>query len=543
MPDGGSFPRNLPLGDSIPGMDKDANTDNLVPQPSEKELVDLSALQDFDFGPSWSDATSAKPARKETGPRRSRPARKRGGPTGKRDRRPSKPRISRGADRAYEGKRQSGKRSKPPHRFEPPKKVVEVAFYPEEKGFRALCRAMKATSITYELFDIARILLKKPERHTVVIHPLQVSGEEADSGQGWFYVVKADGMPFLDEPDAIQHALSRCLDHCFTAETVQVDPPRGVFNTVRRCGITGELLGPPNYHRCKEITRDHHANRLPNMPFHKFESRIETVRDEAVIQAWVEKMKTLTRYTLKPEYGGERVFQEAELARAYVRAHLRDKLVSRVKTLRLEGGQTRELADPLIKANVEFSRDREIRFPLHTANRLRGRLRGQNFALFKRGSKGVSYVCAVKRKFRRPGQIFSDRVQQIIEFLEGHPGIPVREFSEQYLGFGIFGKETESAPELTEEQNDRLKALRVDFQWLLKEGYISEYADGKVFAHPIRSTGAKTKEELTLAKHAKNAKKGRKTTTEDSENTEGDKGAEGANEELGIKNEEWGRRE
>ncbi len=472
------------MGNSIPGMEKDANTKERVPRPPDKQPVDLSALRDFDFGPSWSDAASAKSAGKETGPRRSRPTRKRGDTTGKRDRRRSKPRKSRGEARSGERKDKPGKPTQRHPRFEPPPKVVEVDFVPEDKGFSALCRAMKATSITYDLFDIARILLRKPERHTVIIRPLIDSEEEVDPGRGWLYVVKADGMPFLDESDAVQHALSRCLDHCFTAETVEVEPPRGAFNLVRRCGITGELLGPPNYHRYKQIARDHHANRLSNMPFHKFESRIETVRDEAVIQAWVDKMKTLTRYALKPEFGGERVFEEAELARAYVRAHLRDKLVSREKSLRLEGRQTRKLVDPLIRANVEFSRDRQIRFPLHTANGLRGRLRGQNFVLYKKGSRGVSYVCAVKRKFRDPDQIFSDRVQKIIEFLEAHPGIPVREFTEQYLGFGIFGKETESAPALTEEQKDRLKALRVDFRWLLEEGYVSEYADGRVFAQP-----------------------------------------------------------
>ncbi len=494
MPAGGSFPRNHPLGNSIPAMAKDANTKERVPQPQEREPVDLSALRDFDFGPNWSDAATAKPAGKEPGPRRSRPTRKRGDPTRKRERRKSKPRTSRGEARSGERK---GKAGKPPQRhprFEPPPKVVEVDFVPEEIGFRALCRAMKANSITYDLFDIARILLRKPERHTVVIRPLQDSNEEDDPGRGWLYVVKADGMPFLDESAAVGHALSRCLDHCFTAETVEAEPPRGIFNVVRRCGITGELLGPPNYHRYKQITRDHHANRLSNMPFHKFESRIETVKDEAVIQAWVEKMKTLTRYALKPEFGGERVFQEAELARAYVRVHLKDKLVGRVKHLRLEGRQTRKLVDPLIKANIEFFRDRQIRFPLDTANGLRGRLRGQNFFLYKKGSKGVSYVCAVKRKFRDPDQIFSDRVQKIIEFLEAHPGIPIKEFTEQYLEFGIFGKESEPAPELTEEQKERLKALRVDFRWLLKEGYISEYADGRVFAH-TRRKGRRKKEE------------------------------------------------
>ena len=474
-------------------MDKEANTKEQDPQRSEKPLVDLSALRNFDFGPSWGDTTSNFPASGDSAPRRSRPPRRRGAPKEIGDRRRPKPKHSPREARKKKGKDLSGKGPKRSHRHEPPKEVVDVAFYPEQKAFRALCHAMKRTSLTYELFEIARILLKKAERHIVFIRPLQASEGENDPDQEYLWVVEWDGMPFLDEASAMRHALSRCLDHFFTVETIEVDPPRGIFNVVKRCGITGELLGPPNYHRYKQMTRDHHASRLSKMPFHKFESRIETVQDEAVIKAWMEQMKTLTQYTLKPKFGGERVFQEAELAKSYVNAHLRDKLVRKEKSARLEGRQTAKLVDPLIKAYVDFFRDRQIRFPLETANRLRGRLRGQNIYLHKKGSKGVTYACAVKRKFRDPDQVLSDRVEKILKFLETRPGIPYREFTEQFLGFSILGQEGESAPELTEEQQERVKALRVDFRWLLKEGYVSEYADSKVFAHIQKKKAAAQK--------------------------------------------------
>ena len=49
---------------------------------------------------------------------------------------------------------------------------------------------------------------------------------------------------------------------------------------------------------------------------------------------------------------------------------------------------------------IEGAYERQLRFPLDTANQLRGRLRREHFTIFKKGSKGVSYVCAVKRKFR-----------------------------------------------------------------------------------------------------------------------------------------------
>ena len=55
---------------------------------------------------------------------------------------------------------------------------------------------------------------------------------------------------------------------------------------------------------------DHHATRLSNIPFAKFESRIESVTEEEVIAEWLEKMKTQTTYVLKPEFGEPRTFED-----------------------------------------------------------------------------------------------------------------------------------------------------------------------------------------------------------------------------------------
>ncbi len=512
--DDGSFPRNSPPGKSIHSMDKDSKTDQPSPQSSEKKPVDLSILEDFDFGTNWSETTRSKPSIKRSGPRRTGPPRERGDQLERRDRRGFKPGSFLKNTGDEKGQSRPRKQLRPPHRPEPPKRVVEVAFYPEDNGFQALCKALKSSSITYELFEIARIILQKDERYYMIIRPLEVSANPVDPGQEWLYVGEVDGLPFLEESAAIRHAIPQCLDYFFICKTVEVEPPKGAFNFVQKCGITGELLGPPNYHRYKQIVKDHHAGKLSKVPFEKFESRIETVKDQTEIQAWLEKMKTMTTYTLKPEFGGKRVFEEAESARAYVMAHLKDKLVRSVKSMRLEGSQARNLVDPLIKSSVEFAKEQQRRFPLYTANLLRGRLRRQNFALYKKGAKGVSYVCAVKRKFRDPDQSFSDRVQKLIEVLEANPGVLFNEFREKYLGFATHGKAGEPVTELTKEQEEQVNALSVDFKWLLNEGYVSEYADGTVIAHPPKSAVSKAKGHTRKKEEGRRQKAGRQKNEE-----------------------------
>ena len=82
---------------------------------------------------------------------------------------------------------------------------------------------------------------------------------------------------------------------------------------INKCGVTGELLGPPNYHRYNQMVQQHYAAKVTRMPFEAFRSRIETVRDPEVVNQWLEKMKKVTRYTSKAPVrrgpGGRRLRQ------------------------------------------------------------------------------------------------------------------------------------------------------------------------------------------------------------------------------------------
>src|SRR5690606_25627773 len=90
-----------------------------------------------------------------------------------------------------------------------------------------------------------------------------------------------------------------------------------------------------------------------------------------------------------------------------------------------------------IRRAVEGALERQRRFPLDTANALRGRLRREHFTIFKKGSKGISYVCAVKRKFRVPGQTFAESLSTLISFIESHPMIRASELTGKFLGIEL----------------------------------------------------------------------------------------------------------
>lgn len=424
--------------------------------------------------------------------------------------RPRESRPTRGRESGHARRGRGAERAEAP--FRP---ILEADFYPDDAPFKALTQAIRTSCRTFELFEIAHLILEKPERWVCVArHPKQKEGEDA-----LLQASVPDGLPFLDEHTALNHVFTHHLGEFFEVETYEADPPKGTFQLLHRCGITGELLAPPNYHRYQAIIRDHHASRLPRMSFERFQERLESVRDEESIQAWLDKMKQRERYTLKAEFVPEGkeapVFEQIEDARLYLIGNLKDKLVRPAYSVRFLGKELRRLPEgDILRRSIEALHDRQMRFPLATANNLRGRLRRLNFAVYKKGSKGVSFVSAVKRRFRAPDEVLAENLADLIAFIEAHPNLKAPDLPREYLGMSaeIAHEESPSAeadagnadaaeatetpsekpreqapkaPTLSPDQ-EQVLALRRDLRYLVTQGYLIEYSDGRLVAPPVR---------------------------------------------------------
>lgn len=490
-----------------------------VPNDEERKSgdnpLDLSELSSMSLGPDWVSGNKPRPQVPEETKEYRGP-----GPRGPRkDRRGALPRK-----RASRGGHTPGRGEERPQReerfFKP---VVEVIFYPEEEPFRVLSQAIKTSCRTFELFEIARLILEKPDRYVCVVRdPEQKEGEPAK-----LYASVPDGLPFRSEEEALEHALRHYLEEFFEKETVEVEPPKGVFQQIHKCGFTGELLGPPNYHRYQALCREHHAAKLAHMPYSRFEQRIEASREEEDIQAWLEKMKAQTHY--KSKETPELVLTNFEDARLHLITQYREKLVRPAYSARFSGRALALLnpGDP-IRRSVEAVLDQQRKFPLDTANHLRGRLRRMHFAVYKRGSKGISFVCAVKRRFRKPDEVLADNLQELIDFLEAHPNFPAKDLPKAYLGIRPQAEKKPDAERAAEEvarevaddlkqtsvdatseetakaeeappqtpvpqengpddaQKQAIAQLKTDLRYLVSEGYVIEYSDGRLFVPPIR---------------------------------------------------------
>ena len=586
--------------------------------PKDFNKLDLSQLQGFSFGTQWAqDKTGASDRRdagdrppREGGDRRDAPRdrrafRKPAGPmTGNEPSRPAEgagapsARRNYGGDRPQGGERREGSnypsdsrrdgpgggryggRHEPIERGPYESPHFSATFYPEDTSFNALAKTIRSSCRTIELFEIARTVIDKLDRFVVVLTRKPAA---ADARPAPISIAVPDGLPFENDDAAIAHVLSQHLDKFFDKSDVEIDPPKGNFLVINKCTITGELLGPPNYHRYNQMVQQHFTAKIRGMSLEAYRNRIETIRDPEVVAQWLEKMKKTTRYTWKvstkaakpasaettagrpaaaaaatteappaalaaevaapateaaspapeapvtdapvaeatpaaateapaaaePSAVAEATadkpaapaFDNFEDARTYLLTQARDKIVRQADSARFHGKIAESLPDGEIRHAIEGALERQRRFPLDTANALRGRLRREHFTIFKKGSKGVSYVCAVKRKFRVPGQTFADSIGALISFIEAHPMIKASELATKFLGIKVPAKPPaapapagESAapaaeaaatePTLTIEERTKLSRMQGDLRWLVTEGYVTEFIDGRVFASP-----------------------------------------------------------
>ena len=587
-------------------MDDNAPKEN---SPVDFNKLDLTQLQGFSFGTQWTQDKSSPSDRRDREPGSDRPRRddRRDGPGGgvpaNRDRRsfrkpdgpvggggapagsggvaperrdyagggggggprregagdfrggPRRDGPSGGGEYRGAGPRYGGGRGEPQERvaygpYDSP--FFNVTFYPEDTSFNTLVQTIRKSCRTIELFEIARTVVAKTDRFVVVVarKPSAESGAPAGDASGrpakdGFHISVPDALPFESDEAAVAHVMANHLDKFFDKAEVEVDPPKGNYQVINKCGITGELLGPPNYHRYAQIVQQHHAAKVARMSLEAFRSRIETIRDPEVVNQWLEKMKKTTRYTWKltaapakpaaaavapaaeadaaaaPDAPAAEAapapavptFDSLEDARVFLLTQARDKVVRTTDSARFHGKVAETMPPGEIRAAIEGALERQRKFPLDTANALRGRLRREHFTIFKKGSKGVSYVCAVKRKFRVPGQTFADSIGALISFIEGHAMIRQSELATKYLGITLPAPAKPAAPTpaaaeaapaveagaaptpapavvapaeptLTPEERAKLVRMQGDLMWLVREGYVTEFIDGRLFASP-----------------------------------------------------------
>lgn len=166
-----------------------------------------------------------------------------------------------------------------------------MTLVPQKQAIQLVCKEIHQVARVYPLFDIAQIILAERNRSNAIF--------EISEKKEPLFRCKFEDAVYLTKEEALQHLLQADWRNRFVEEsTVEVEPPKGNFQSVAKCGISGESLGPPNYHAYQTEIRRIHRESFSHMPFESYLSKVRTERSEEAVNEWLESMKVQTRWRI-----------------------------------------------------------------------------------------------------------------------------------------------------------------------------------------------------------------------------------------------------
>lgn len=473
--------------------------------PDEAPLLDLSAL---DFRPSWakeSQAPSQHFVRDDRPERPQRPDRRGGGQGERRGGKPfgRGPRDQRGPRERREGREGRGPRDqRPPRRDERPEPPanpfpwLRIAFTATDPAVETVVQQIRHTGKTFSLFEIARILLRNPASYRIELSSLSKLPE------GPFYLVPADGSVWLSRETAVRHLLQAKMENFYRAEIVDIEPPKGNFSVVAVCGLSGSLLGPPNLHDYERRLRDLHREKFGRMDFEQFKSRLKMERDPETIEKWRASASKATRYYPAGAEEGGTALENLAAVEAHFAANLAGDQLLPSATASVPGDPRIAVVDPALSPLLAFAREEEARFPLRLAQSLSRALSGAGLRFHKSANRTTFVAASRPRHLDLAQTVVSDSIKRILDAIRSAKSIrrpqlldqlaPLPPKSEKTPGAPVAAPEAASAeiPALpvviapkTPEELAR-EAVVQDLLWLTHEGYVVEYADGRLESVP-----------------------------------------------------------
>ncbi len=444
--------------------------------PSETEL-DLDSL----FLPAWAQQPANKnlyakyegreEARDSRGDRPRRPPSDRS-----RNQRGPRPQQDRRTD--TRSGRSFGPRAdqRPPQeKFTPqPLPEVEVQFRPDEHGMDSLARQIKMTGRAYPLFGIAQIILEKPERHTVLFTTKK--NPEGGVVQPLF-VCALDDSVWLSEDEAVAYVLHKHFNTFYQPERTQTEPPKGTYTFVAQCGMSGVILGPPNYHDYQNQLRKLHAERFARLPFEMFKSRVRIVRDEAVVKKWIEDQSWKTEYVCLNVPEPLRVPNREEVEKHFRQTHLAS-IVKQVDSHQITGVVSRSLRCAPLQRLTRLKWEDQKRFPLQLATLLSQQFAVRGLQFFK-VNKTVTHVSVARPHYLDLETTpVSENVKRIVDFINSHPKCTRRQLFADLAPSALPTVQTPSEESKQPELTTEASAVISDLHWLVHQGHVIEFANG-----------------------------------------------------------------
>lgn len=385
------------------------------------------------------------------------------------------------------GRRPEGVRPPPPA----PLPEINFNLLPEDLSTDMVAKQIRVTGRAYPLFDIAHLMLAKPERHVV---RFDVKKKQDGTAIQPLFLCALDESIWLSEDDAVRHVLEKHFATFYQPEKTQIDPPKGVYTFVAQCGMSGVILGPPNYHDYQNQLRRLHAERFSRLPFEGFKARVKIVKDEEIVKKWVEEQSWKTEYNCLNLPEPLKLPSMEEVEKHFRQVHLAN-IIKSVDSHSCTGTQARNIRDRELMRMVRTRWEEQKRFPLQLATTLSQQFASRGLQFFK-VNKTVTHVAVARPHYLDlEATPVSEGVKKIVEFINATPKCTHKQLLAA-LAPAAAAPAPAPAPEAAApaegeaaapvaapapaavEPSAELAAVMTDLHWLVHQGHVIEFANG-----------------------------------------------------------------
>lgn len=356
---------------------------------------------------------------------------------------------------------------------------VDISLKPTTELMDLLVQTMKKTCITYRFFPIVTFFLHKNE-YKIVLTALKNNA---------IFCTLVENLPFLKKEKAENYLVEKYWDDFFYTETISLSKPKGNFNSINRCGVTGVLLGPPNYHLYSDLLREHYEQHLKEQcSWEMFLKNIKNESSPEIIQQWIDSMSQGYRYHLKRDPNV--VFENYALGKQYLIQHmdLFNDGVREIKHMSFSRDRIDQIVDIDLKQAILDEIENEIRVPIKIGYLCSARFRHSGFHVYRKGrdEEKITYVCAIKRRVRDEYTSFSSTLGSIIECIEKHPRESLKNITKYYLNIP---QNEENWLETIDQK--RYFEFKKNLLFLIQQGWITQYEDSILYVSPRQTFASK----------------------------------------------------
>ena len=370
----------------------------------------------------------------------------------------------------------------------PPPIQLNVNLLPEAKGVENLARQIRLTGRAYPLFDIGHLVLKKPERYDVQFRVIK--DQEGKVAQPLFLCALDDSL-WLSEQEAVNHVLGKHFATFYQAEKIPTDPPKGVYTFVAQCGMSGIILGPPNYHDYQSKLRKLHSERYSRMPFEAFKSRVKIVKEEAVVKKWIEEQSFRSEYTCLNVPETLKLASREEVERHFRETHL-SNVIKQVESHTYTGPAAQTQPSRALANLVRHAWEDQRHFPLQLVTTLSNQFASHGLHFFK-VNKNMTHVSVARPRYLdRDAIAVSEGVKRIVDFIAATPRCTRRKIMDALVSTPKAAPAIEAAPPsegqpapapaapVEPAMSPEATMVNSDLHWLVHEGHVIEFASGLI---------------------------------------------------------------